>query len=119
VALTSKQKHKVVFYLGWSGLTLVANSTQYNSVVNDRLGSTLNADIENLVKGLLERLEMLDKALEEAICRLSASSVDNIEMNPKEIEMLKKERMRLIRELSDHLDIPIMKSSAQNMSVIA
>lgn len=118
MALTSKQKHKVVFYLGWSGLTLVANSTQYNSVVNDRLGTALNADIENLVKGLLERLEMLDKALEEAVCRLAASSVDNIEMNPKEIEMLKKERMRLIRELSDHLDIPITKSSAQNMTVV-
>lgn len=118
MALTSKQKHKIVFYLGWSGLTLVVNSTQYNSVVNDRLGSTLNADIENLVKGLLERLETLDKALDEAICRLAASVVDNITMNPKEIEMLKRERMRLIRELSDHLDIPIEKSSGNNMSVV-
>lgn len=118
MALTSKQKHKVVFYLGWSGLTLVSGSSQYNSVVNDRLGTTLNSDIESLVKGLLERLDMLDKALEDAICRLAASSVDSITMNPREIEMLKKERMRLIRELSDHLDIPIEKSSGMNVSVI-
>lgn len=117
MALSSKQKHKVVFYLGWSGLTLVSGSTQYNSVVNDRLGVTLNTDIENLVKGLLERLEMLDEALDSAICRLAASKVDNIDMNPREIEQLKKERKRLIRELSDHLDIPIDKSGGMNVSV--
>jgi len=119
VALTSKQKHKVVFYLGWSGLTLVSGSSQYNSIVNNRLGSTLNIDIENIAKGLLERLEMYDKCLDEAKCRLAASSVDNIDMNPREVEMLKKERMRLIRELSDHLDIPITKSSGNMVSVVS
>ena len=119
MALTSKQKHKVIYYLGWAGLTIVDGSSQYNKVVVDRLGSLLNLDIENLIKGILERLEMLDKSLDEAICRLTASKVDSVEMNPKEIEMLKRERMRLIRELSDHLDIPIMKSSMQNMAVIS
>lgn len=117
MALTSKQKHKVIFYLGWSGLTLVADSTQYNKVVDDRV-SVVNTDIENIVKGLLERLDMYDTALDDAKCRLAAASVDNIEMNPKEIEMLKKERMRLIRELSDHLDIPIMKSGGNVVPVV-
>jgi hypothetical protein len=86
-------------------------------VVDDRV-SALNTDIESIVKGLLVRLEAMDKALDEAKCRLAASSVDNIEMNPREVEMLKKERMRLIRELSDHLDIPIMKSSGSNVTVV-
>lgn len=117
MALTAKQKHKIVFYLGWSGLTLVSGSTQYNSVVNDRLGPTLNSEIESLVKVILEKLENVDEKLEEALCRLAASSVDNLEMNPHEIEMLKKERMRYIRELSDHLDIPITKSGGVNVTV--
>ena len=119
MALTSKQKHKVIYYLGWAGLTIVDGSSQYNKVVVDRLGILLNSDIENLIKGLLERLLMIDEALDAAICRLSASTVDNITMNPREIEQLKKERMRLIRELSDHLDIPIEKSSMQNVAVMS
>lgn len=118
MALTSQQKHKVIFYLGWSGQTIVAGSTQYNSVVNDRLTNNLNADIEKLVKTLLEKLEKYDAALEAAKCRLSAKSVDKIEMNPDEIRMLRSERKRCIRELSDHLDIPIVKSGGSMHGVI-
>jgi len=118
VALSTKNKHKVIFYLGWSGLTIVDGSTQYNSVVVDRLGPSLTTDIESIVKGLLERLETFDKCLDEAKCRLAASSVDNIDMNPREVEMLKKERMRLIRELSDHLAIPVTRSGSGSISVV-
>jgi hypothetical protein len=121
VALTDKEKHKTIFYLGWSGLTIVEDSTQFNSVVRDRLGTTLkplNLQIEKKVKELLEQLEALDESLEAARCRLSASRVDSITMNPDEIKWLRSERRRYIRELSDHLDIPIMKSGGVNMSVV-
>ncbi len=117
MALSDKDKHKVVFYLGWSGLTIVTGSTQYNSVVNNRLAG-LNVYIENTVKGLLARLETLDTRLDEAACRLSASEVDGITLNPDEILKLKSERKRLIRELSDHLDIPIEKSGGMNVGII-
>ena len=117
MALTDTQKYKVIFYLGWSGLTLVSTSTQYNSVVNDRV-SDLNAEIERLVKGLLARLESLDAKLDAAACRLSASEVQDIVLNPEEIRMLRSERKRLIRELSDLLDIPIEKSGGVNIGVV-
>lgn len=120
MALTDKQKHSVIFYLGWSGLTLVEDSTQFNSVVRDRLGTIakpLNAYIEQRVKDLLECLEDLDERLKEAQCRLSASQVDNITMNKDEIMMLKKERRRYIKELADHLDIPIVKSNSSVVSI--
>lgn len=117
MALSDKDKHRVIFYLGWSGLTLVSGSTQYNSVVNDRL-TGLNTYIENLVKGLLERLETLDKRLDEAACRLSAKEVDGIVLNDEEICKLRSERKRLIRELSDHLDIEITKSGGVNIGVV-
>lgn len=115
--LSDKDKHKVIFYLGWSGLTLVSGSSQFNSIVNDRV-SVNNVQIENLVKGLLARLERIDTALEAAICRLTASEVDGITLNADEIRKLKGERMRYIRELSDHLDIPIEKSGGINVSVV-
>lgn len=119
MALSDKDKHKVIYYLGWSGQTIVSGSTQYNSVVNNRLSNNLNTYIENLVKGLLTRLESLDEKLEEALCRLSASTVDGITLNPDEILKLKRERKRYIRELSDHLDIPITKSGGVNVGVIS
>lgn len=120
MALTDKQKHNVVFYLGWSGLTLVEDSTQFNSVVRDRLGTVakpLNDFIEARVRDLLDCLEELDERLKEAQCRLAAASVDNITMNKDEIMMLKKERRRYIRELADHLDIPLMKSNNGLVSI--
>ena len=121
MALSDKQKHRVVFYLGWSGLTLVDGSTQFNSVVNDRLGvpaKPLNADIEKIVREILDKLEEIDAQLKQARCRLSAKQVDGIKLNEREIEMLKKERWRCIRELSDHLDIPVTKSSSNMMSIV-
>lgn len=117
MALSVAEKHKVVFYLGWSGLTLVSNSTQYNSVINDRLRN-LNDEIERIVRGLIARLEAIDAKLDSALCRLTASEVQDIVLNKDEIPMLKKERKRLLRELSDHLDIPVTKSSGTNVGVV-
>ena len=117
MALSDTEKANVVFYLGWSGLTIVSGSTQYNSVVNNRL-TNLNDEIERIVRGLLDRLEALDKKLDAASCRLSASEVQDIVLNPDEIRWLKAERRRLIRELSDHLDIPIEKSGGVNVGVV-
>lgn len=118
MALSADQKAKAIFYLGWSGLTLVSGSTQFNSVVNDRLNDADDGGpIESKSRELLERLEGYDECLEEAKCRLSASKVDNITLNKDEIRQILKERKRVVRELSDHLDIPIMKSSSMMASV--
>jgi len=118
MALSDREKHKVIFYLGWSGQTIIAGSTQYNSVVFNRVGF-LNAEIERIVKGLLVRIEKVDTSLEAALCRLTAAEVDGIVLNKDEIVHLKAERRRYIRELSDHLDIPMTKSSGVNISVVS
>ena len=118
MALSAQEKAKVVFYLGWSGLTIVTGSTQFNSVVNDRLNdSSDDGPIESRTRELLERLEGYDECLDEAKCRLSASKVQDITMNKDEIAQILKERKRVIRELSDHLDIPIVKSNSSMPSV--
>lgn len=119
MALTAKQKARTIYYLGWPGLTIVTSSTHFNSVVNDRLNVTdTEAEIERLVKELLTRLENCDDKLDKAKCRAAALSIDNLKLNPDEIRILKKERMRYVRELSDHLDIPIMKSSSNQVSIV-
>lgn len=122
MSLSEKQKHRTIYYLGWAGLTLVEDSTHYNSIVNDRLGTVakpLNAEIERIVKELLECLERVDEQLKEAQCRLAASSVDGIQLNEKEISYLKGERRRYMKELSDHLDIPIVKSNNGTIRVVS
>lgn len=119
MALSLEQKHKVIFYLGWSGLTIVAASTQFNSVVNDRLNAAaVDAEISRITTGLLFRLDACDVQLEEAKCRLSASKIDSITLNKDEIFRLNNERRRLIRELSDHLDIPMQKSGGRVSSIV-
>lgn len=117
MALALAEKHKVIYYLGWSGQTIVAGSTQYNSVVDNRLSKNLNTQIESIVRGLLTRLETLDKRLDDAACRLSASEVDGITLNADEILKLKRERRRWMRELSQHLDIPLQQTDNINVGV--
>ena len=109
MALTDKQKHEVVRYLGWSGKALISDSTHYNSVVASRL-TNLNSYIESQVIGLLRRLDSIVEQMDLARCRLSAEEVGDIVLNQKELEMLRKEYYRWLRELSDLLDIKIEKS---------
>lgn len=119
MALTASEKADVIFFLGWPGLTIIANSTHFNSVVNDRLNVTdTNPEIARIAIGILTRLAKCDSQLDSAKCRLAAEKVDNLTLNEEEISKLKGERRRLVRELSDHLDIPIMKSSSNQPSII-
>ena len=123
MALNSKEQQQILRFLGWAGLTVVPDATHFNSVVNDRLGNNpkkpLTIDIEREVKGILKRLLTIDEALEEALCRLTATKVDNVTTNKDEIRMLRGERKRWMRELSDILDIPMMRSGSGSIKVIA
>ena len=119
MALSDSEKADVIFFLGWPGLTIVADSTHFNSVVNDRLNVTdTNAEISRIASGILIRLTKCDTQLDSAKCRLAASKVDNLTLNEEEIAKIKNERRRFVRELSDHLDIPIMKSSSNQVSIV-
>jgi len=119
MALNQNQKTKILFYAGWSGLTIVPESTHFNSVVNDRIEDASSIDaICKIVKDLLEKLEGLDEKLEKARCRLAAKQVDNITMNEDEIRYLLKERRRCIRELLDLIDVPSVRSSGVTVGVV-
>lgn len=116
MALSDTKKQEVVFYLGWSAKSIVVGSTNYNSQVADRL-TNLNADIESRVNDILDKLALADERLGAAGCRLAAKRVDEIELNPDEIRWLRSERRRLVRLLSEYLDIPMMSSSGTNVNI--
>lgn len=110
MALSDKQKADVVFFLGWPGKTLVVDSTNYNRTTAQRL-ENLSAGIESQVEGLLEKLKRNDERLEAASDRMAAKKVGDIELNGDELAMLRNERNRLRKLLSQLLDIPLMGSS--------
>ena len=116
MALSDAQKHDVVMYLGWSGKSIVVGSTNYNSQVADRLNN-LTVEIEEQVQRFLDRLSSIDEKLESATCRLAAKRVDEIELNPDEIRMLKLERTRLSRLLGELLDIRVVSKNGVNVGI--
>lgn len=119
MALTDKEKTTALYYLGWPGKSLQSTSQLFNSVVDDRL-KNLPSALETRVKNLLKRLEALDEALDCAVPRTGARRiVGEVEMNPNELDDLRKERLRQIRELSDMLDLEIVRQGRKmNMGLI-
>lgn len=104
MAFTTTEKNRIVRLLGWPSKVIVQTSTVYNSVVNDRLSVETEAEAE--VRTILDRILTLDERLESAICRVSTTEVDGVKLNREEIPMLRRERRRLIEELSEFLSIP-------------
>ena len=118
MALSTTEKTKILKYLGWALKTIDATSTHYNSIVNSRLINLSNEALV-LIRGLLKQIESIDEAMQAALCRFSTSQVGDIKINNAEMEMLKKEYMKRIRELSDMLDIDIERTGGGvNVGVI-
>jgi len=116
MALTDTQKAQTIYFLGWPGKTLIQDSTNYSKIVSDRLDN-LTTDLENQVTVLLNKLKKIDDKLEEALCRMSTSKVDNITINPHERNLLRGERKMHQYLLSDLLDIPIHASSTNMVDI--
>lgn len=111
MALSDQQKADIIFHLGWSADTIISGSTGYNNTINNRL-LNLTAPVEGRVAKLLLRIEGIDCKLEAALDRLAAKKVDTIELRDDEMYLLRKEKIRVLRELSDLLDIPIMRQGS-------
>lgn len=118
MALTAKQKNDVLFYLGYSGQTIIENSTDYITSVADRL-SGVDANTETRTIRILSKLDGMDQRLEDAADRLPASQVSDIRLNVEEIPMLRKERRRLTQELGRLLDIKPQGGGGMMVDIIA
>jgi hypothetical protein len=118
MALTATQQQQVIKFLGWTGKTLIPESTHYNSYIFDRL-QNLNPDIEAQSIEILGWLLAIDAKLFAALDRMSAREVGDIKINERESDLLRKERWRRIRELSDLLDIVVVKQSGGSINVVS
>ena len=114
MALTSSQKSKIVQLLGYGGKVLQENSVIYNKTTNDRLES-LPGDVEELIVSYLAGIAVIEEQIATAPTRLIAKKVGDIELNNQELEDLRSERKRMIMELSNLIDIPIVRGSSGMM----
>ena len=105
------QKTQILRFLGWPAKVLQPGSTYYNEwIANERLGSDIDEDAVNEAIGLLERVIAIDKQLTSAVSRLKVSSVGrDIELNNREMDQLRMERRKVLRELRQLLDIPYFR----------
>ena len=118
MALTDSKKMKIVTLLGWPGKTLVASSTHYNTLIVARL-ENLTPEIETLVKGMLTKVDELDAKLVSSMGKAGLKRIGDIEFygNGQSFTDLKKERKRILKDMSDIMDIAYMKSGGVNIGV--
>lgn len=118
MALTDKQKMKIVTLLGWPVKTLISSSTHYNTMIVARL-ENLSHEAEVLVRENLSSIEDIDKRLGTSIGKAGLKRIGDIEFDGRGgvFSDLKKERNRLFKELSDLLDIAYVKSGGVNIGV--
>lgn len=118
MALTANEIQCVVLYLGWPAKTVEVNSTHYSKIFVDRI-TTIPAEAEPKVRKYLDKIETLRDQLESAMCRLTTTEVDDIKLREDEIQRLKGLENYWVCQLSDYLDLPVIKScNGANISVI-
>jgi hypothetical protein len=116
MGLSSQQKNKVVQLLGYGGKALQPNSVIFNKILSDRL-EQLPQDTEDLVVAYLAQVETIETQIKQAPTRVIAKKVGDIELNTNEMQDLRSERRRIVKEMATHLDIPY-QGSGGNLSVV-
>jgi hypothetical protein len=114
MALTEAQQHDIVRTLGWPGNVIRVGSLDYNKQIVDRLVN-ISSESEGDAVALLTRIAKLDTQLDAALVRASTKEIDGVVLNPDEMKMLRGERRRVCRELSELLDIPYVSKIGRAM----
>jgi len=110
--LSSEDKHRIVFALGYMGGVLDPINVNYNSIVNDRLNGLSQYTEERAVK-LVTQIEKVKDHLESSMIKGNVKQIDDITLdNSLGDSLAKKELKRLSRELSLILDIPLIGFSS-------
>lgn len=116
--LSAEQKHDIVFYLGYAGSVLIPESTNYNSIINDRLNETnqiMEDQIDTLLSQISDGREKLLALQSQGKLKQVGDIVFNTDNNDR---TLKNDHKRLLKELSSLLNIPLIgKSRMGNVSL--
>lgn len=110
MAFTETEKVKILRYIGWPPTTIVSTSLDYSKIVSDRL-TNASTVTQGLVRELLDRVEKLDLKLDTAISRAGVKQIDDITLRDNEIEILRKERRKIFREIALLVNIRMIGGS--------
>ncbi len=106
MALSEEDKFKVIFSLCHTGGVIIEGNTNFNSIINDRL-SIDNSYVEDQALALVEKINNLKGQLETGTKKDAVTQVGDIHFDTKVTRSSKtKELSRLLKELSNLLDIP-------------
>ena len=109
--ITQENRFKILYYLRYSSLTLVEDSTHFSNIIKERMETISQSDEASvIINEILEELNVIDQTIKEAKTRLLSSSVGDIEINGEELKKLRSERRTHIRELADYMDLPMDKA---------
>lgn len=95
---TEVQKLKILRYIGWNVRQIDSDSRYYSNIIANRLEVPEHVELEAV--GLLNRIISIDVELEGAPKRLKVTSIEGVRLNEYEIPLLRKERDKVIYELS-------------------
>ena len=106
---TQAEKAKICRFSGWPWQSLLPDTIFYNSYLNQwALLIEFNDDMFAQARTFIERIDDIDTRLADATKRLSLTGVGQNEVlyNPDEVDMLRSERRRVIREMKKALGVP-------------
>ena len=106
---TQAEKAKICRFSGWPWQALLPNTIFYNDYLNQWvLLIEFNDDMLAQARTFIQRIDDIDARLIEATSRLSLTNVGGNEVayNEDEIDMLRSERRRVIREMKKALGVP-------------
>lgn len=111
MAFEASDKYRILKFLCYPAKTLTPNSLNYSKILADKLEG-LPEEAEDQVVEILDRLDELDDSLKGAVNQSGVKKIDDIEFfgadEGNKLQELRKERNRLIGELSNILDIRSM-----------
>lgn len=96
-------------HLGWPPTTIDSTSLDYSKIVSDRL-TNASTVVQGMVRDYFDRIEKLDEKLDKAISRAGVKQIDDITLRDGEIDILRRERKKLIKELATLLNIRMIGS---------
>lgn len=105
MALSTKQKVKILRSLCYPRGTLDNTSLDYSKIVSDKLDQ-IDGEDQNEVEQLLEWIDETETEIDKAIASGRVKRVDDIEFFENQSDVLRSEKKRYLNELSDFIGIP-------------
>ena len=116
MALSTAQKIRILRLLCYPHGTIDPTSLDYSKIVSDKLGLRLSDVAEVEAEELLTWIDQTEDQLDKAIASAGVKRIDDIEFfgdgEGSKADVLRREKSRYIRDLSNLLGIPSMCGSA-------